>query len=183
MKYLKYFLLIVCALINTRLQVVNYSFINIPNDTILAIINSSFYFLLMALLQFFAYIVLAKLYTKAYFYFFLYDSEIEGAEKQLFSSICWSYNVFSIAGIVLLVFSAKNPELYQFYIFGDNFDGRSINSFVMLIIAMIQAVIVFIHFYINALKNETNTNKFLRVIALCVILIIVHIPGVVHFGG
>ncbi len=183
MQYLKFILILICAFVQTKVQIVNFSFIDLSDGAIPSIVNSNIYLAFMTLIQFFIYIVLAKIYTKAYFYFFLYDSEIKDSEQILYNSICRSYIVFLISGILFLFFARIQPGSYELYIFGTHKDGNSINSFVMLALAFIQAIIVFFQFYIQVLKQEENINKFLRLLTLCIILLIVHLPGVIHFGG
>jgi len=169
--------IISCALVHSLVMKINNGILLRQNPSLKKIFCSDAMLIVVFVFNIISYLVLIKLYEKAFFFITNYD-----VSKNYGYAISLSYFVFTIWGVVMLIFNHINPDQYSLFVFGKVKNGKNaLLNIATPIIAAIQAFIIIIIY--NKREKHSKTELLVDAIKTLIIVEIVHIPNIFAYWG
>lgn len=180
MKFFRFFVLLITSALQTLLLRIN--FYIFPANKKFKFVNNGFFSLFMIVCFFISFVILKKLISYAFFYFF--DEDEDNSAQIMENCFSDSLILLLVYNFVCLIFHQNYPILFAQFIVGESFTGEgALNYLILGVIAILQSIYINIT-YISKFNIKCSLVSYLqRQFLLSILMLIPYTRNfLVYFG-
>lgn len=180
MKLFRFIILLITSILQAVLLTIN--FFIFPANKKFTFVNNYLFRIFMIACAFFSILILIKLISHAFFYFF--DEDEDNSVQVMENCICESFFILLIYNCICLILHFQYPAKYEELILGYSTTGEGALNYIFLgIVAIIQSVYCNISYIIKLKVQLLVREILLRQIIISLLMILPYIKNFLSYFG